>query len=1006
MTIQPPVIDARDQATRLAKLRRLLPAYVPELAPANGAAAAGLMAVFARHTGALAVALNRLPQRQQLAFLDVLGLHLLPAQAARVPLVFTLLETSARDVNVPAGSQAAAVLPPPPPAADDVDAPPAANEPLIFATERAITVTRARLAALYSIDPGTDTFTDHSRNLATGFTAFGDDDLTEHAIYFGHDHLFALAGDITVLLLVTLDNAPDRALALTWEYFADAGWLPLTRDELEDTTLGLTVSGQVALRRVCGPNAKQDTIAGHKSFWIRGRLATPLTPSGIRTTLPVINDVRARLNFEKRCLAPEAAFADGASLDTTKDFLPFGAQPKRFSTFYIASKEVFQRTGAKVGLDFALSINGLAGGSKKDNAGNTVAAGTITLTWEYCDGTSWAKLGVEPTEGSPTAYVFDRDEHVAFTCPPDWAETQVNGKKNYWMRVRIVSGDFGHPVQVTIAADGTSTLDPANIAPPVVKTLAIGYSYATDAQTLDHCLAFNDFVYSDHTDACQWPDQTFKPFRAVADQVPTIHFGFDRPLPTGLVSLYADVTPNEQTDDDASDGGAGARYVWEYASPRGWTQFGVLDDTDGLRRSGTIQFIGSPDAERRDGLGGALYRVRARLKQGEVTTASAVNGIWLNGVWARHHTIADRELLGTSDGNSNQTFQTQRTPLLDGEVVEVQEWIGRGESWRLWFDGVSERDIRLERDAVTGETLAVWVHWALRPHLYASEPDARHYTLERATGTVRFGDGINGMMPPAGRRVVISYASGGGVRGNVAPGTVSEIRAAIPYLKSVFNPIAAGGGSDVETSSDIAERGAQHVRHRDRAVSPLDIEWLAREASPAVARARCLPLTGPSGRAQRGWITVIVVPVGLEAAPIASPQLRRDVQSFLSKRVPAAIASHIRVADAPFTRVAVRADVVPVDAGAAAALNDAIHRALDGFLHPLTGGVNGRGWDFGETVHLSQIASLLENTPGVDHVNDVSLVSDGALLGDVVPIERDALITFGDHEIRLSLGDA
>src|SRR5262249_29704528 len=82
---------------------------------------------------------------------------------------------------------------------------------------------------------------------------------------------------------------------------------------------------------------------------------------------------------------------------------------------------------------------------------------------------------------------------------------------------------------------------PASLQPPVISKLALGYTYETATEALEHCLALNDFVFEDHTEAARWPDRTFTPLWPVADRHPAVHFGFDRPLPAGLVSLYVDV---------------------------------------------------------------------------------------------------------------------------------------------------------------------------------------------------------------------------------------------------------------------------------------------------------------------------------------------------------------------------------------------------------------------------------------------------------------------------------
>jgi hypothetical protein len=46
---------------------------------------------------------------------------------------------------------------------------------------------------------------------------------------------------------------------------------------------------------------------------------------------------------------------------------------------------------------------------------------------------------------------------------------------------------------------------------------------------------------------------------------------------------------------------------------------------------------------------------------------------------------------------------------------------------------------------------------------------------------------------------------------------------------------------------------------------------------------------------------------------------------------------------------------------------------LTEFLHPLKGGPDRRGWDFGRDVFLSEIAAVIEDTTGVDHVAQASV---------------------------------
>jgi hypothetical protein len=195
------------------------------------------------------------------------------------------------------------------------------------------------------------------------------------------------------------------------------------------------------------------------------------------------------------------------------------------------------------------------------------------------------------------------------------------------------------------------------------------------------------------------------------------------------------------------------------------------------------------------------------------------------------------------------------------------------------------------------------------------------------------------------------------------------------------------------------------LRHRDRALAARDFEWLALQASPAVARAHCLPVTGLDGRGQRGWVTVAIVPYGLERQPEPDGELLARVRNYLAARAPAAIAGQVRVVVPKYRPISVVAEIIPLRPDDASTLDAVVRARVDTFLHPLRGGLDGLGWAIGQSVPLSQVAALIQSTPGVDFAREVVLQVGGATYGDEVPGEPDTLPASGDHEIRLTIGD-
>jgi hypothetical protein len=974
-----------DEAEILARLADRAAGYLAEgWRPTPGGAASALLAIVAQDAALIRRAMVETPGTHELRFLDVAGVSPLPPQAARAPLAFTLADDAPLDVALPAGSEVAAQLRPPLTGLDTEGPDPARPEmpagdpePVVFGTERTITLTRARLASVCSLVPAMDAVRDHGSAPTGAFTLFGDLEQMHHELYLGHDTLFELPGTAEVSLMLGVDGRAARAAPeLRWEYLTEEGWLPF--EPVVDQTRGMTVDGEVLLRKVCGPPSQRGEVNGIDSCWIRARVTAALPQAGLGGRLPVLDTVAARVSLIQGGLPLDAAFADGQPVDTTKDFLPFGAQPSLGSVLLIACDEAFKRSGATL----AIAI--------RPSAGSTADSSSAELIWEYSVGPgSWSALPAPENE----RLTGTGPSEVGFERPDDWHAVPVNGAEHYWLRVRIAAGDYGGPSVVRLT-DGQVTLtQPAK--PPVLAGMTVSFGYRSAVAVPQRCLTRNLFTFVDHSEAIRWGREPFSPFQPVPEVQPAVYLGYVAPLPAGLVSLYADVP------DPAEDPGA-SPFTWEYRSSDGWAELAVEDRSAGFRQAGTIAFVGPSDLVVDAGPQRPLHWIRARLKTATATPEPlSVTGLHHNATTARHRREVRGEVLGRSDGTARLTLRTQHAPVLGGQRVEVQEWVGTGQEWESRFGGLT--GVRYERD-LAGSVSGVWVTWTEMPHLYGSVALDRHYSLDRARGLVRFGDGVFGMIPPPGAVVAVDYDFLVGPAGNVPAGALDQPYSALPYVEAVTNPVAAAGGTAGETEDGVRRRGRQRFRHRDRGVSAEDLEWLAVEASPEVAVARCLPLTGPDGTGFRGRATVVIAPRSTAPMPQPSAELVRVVRGHLIARACAAITAGIRILGPTYEPVSVAADVVVDDPARAAGVEDRLRRTLDALLHPLTGGPDGTGWRFGEPVHLSQIALAVEDATGVDFAELIQVSAGGRVSGDRVEIAPDRIAASGRHLLRIRLG--
>lgn len=312
----PPSLDPRDALALAAEFDLRRYGYLPQWNPPPNSAGAAVGPIFARFLEAILNRLNQVPARNRLALLDLLGLRLIPAQAARAPLSFQL-GANAPDAAAPAGTQ---VSSPPPPGS---------SQQIVFETEGDLGITSGKLAQVVSLWPGRDEFIDHSADLAAGNPTTLFDNLalqpTEHILYLGHSTFLAIAGTVKLEVEFNLVQGASSPLEITWEYWDGKVWRGFkdlrasclaAADTSLDGTNGLSVSGSVRLE-TDGAQSQLTPVNGDTSCWIRARLTQALPPDPA-LLLPEVATIRLRSLIDQRIeLTPSVVFVEPAADGTT-----------------------------------------------------------------------------------------------------------------------------------------------------------------------------------------------------------------------------------------------------------------------------------------------------------------------------------------------------------------------------------------------------------------------------------------------------------------------------------------------------------------------------------------------------------------------------------------------------------------------------------------------------------------------------------------------------------------
>lgn len=276
MPLLPPNLDDRTYAQLVAEAKSLIPRYTPEWTDHNESdPGITLIELFAWMTEMLLYRVNRIPDRNYIEFLRLLGIELLPARPAHAELTFTLARNDVDVVFIPKGTRIAA-----PSSGGDA--------PLLFETDETLVALGAKLEAIQSFD-GFSFTNVTTRNAAAGQTLhpFGPRVRKDAALYLGFDSLLPFTSQqVNLMVFVRTDEqkgATHCDLDLTsmpppaeiaWEYWSGSFWEDFELDR--DDTRAFTRSGHIYFPGP-GTDLQKHAFGEVKKplYWIRARLIEP-----------------------------------------------------------------------------------------------------------------------------------------------------------------------------------------------------------------------------------------------------------------------------------------------------------------------------------------------------------------------------------------------------------------------------------------------------------------------------------------------------------------------------------------------------------------------------------------------------------------------------------------------------------------------------------------------------------------------------------------------------------
>jgi Baseplate J-like protein len=314
------------------------------------------------------------------------------------------------------------------------------------------------------------------------------------------------------------------------------------------------------------------------------------------------------------------------------------------------------------------------------------------------------------------------------------------------------------------------------------------------------------------------------------------------------------------------------------------------------------------------------------------------------------------ELIGTSTGLPNMSFDLGETPVVDDSIeIYVQD----------------------------GD---VFSKWTQVQHILDYGPNDLVFTTylnDNDTVTITFGDGISGVIPTLYSEIRANYTVGGGAIGNITnsvidtisyvPGLSESQTTALQADLTVTNTSVGIGGSDPESTEEIRSVAPLTLRSNNRAVTLQDYADLALSVS-GVGKANATASIWTS-------VTLYIAPTrnatDTDQAPgldeLGAPteeydRLKSDVTTFLEDKI--LLGTSVTIQPPTYVDLAISITYTKLSQYTTTEIEKAIKaKLLSDF------GYN--GMNFQDTIYAQDIEFSLAQVPGVKVVDVTQLQKEG-----------------------------
>lgn len=938
-------LDNRDASDIRARIAELAKSYTPEwksdyTRPDIGAT---LAILYAKQMGENIKFYNESIDRCHIEFINMLGLSLMPSQPASSVVVFGLIKDTIDGAFVSKNSKLLSD----------------AEERVVFETQKPLYITNSELKDIFMIHGVTGRIKKIAGNLKRpelipeiekeeiveeedyfncfSLFRFNEVEIERNAVLLYHSHIFDIQGQNIYLrikgnrgLVKDIRNGKYRI-----SYFDGEKFEPVTRvlnADDEDTLILQKYSA-------CGK------VTREKEY----------SCLAIEAVMPIKDNITVdSISFSSSGDRYPIEFAGNGTSDfDVREFQPFGNMPTLYQEFYFGHEEYFSKKGSKVTIRFNAFFNEFVSKMAQEKIDeelkiikrkprsiyneNISDSYIDEITLEYFNGMGWKRLETDQEIKKMFALADSRDYEISFTVPLDWEETVELGHRSHMLRMRILRSDncYNMPVRYHY---------------PVITDMQVEYTYQNRFMKPEMTERITGTQRINVSKAIM-EDRPFEMFMRNSIQHTSLFLGFNKKIKDGPIGIYFEL------DEDRHF--TGSNFEYEYSTAKGFKLLKVEDYTGRMTRSGIVRFMPPEDFAPYTVEGVECCWIRIIDTEGIFDNDKGyfpyIKNIYMNAVEVLNVESHQRENYYIDEIVPNMKFG-----LNHNDIYDIELWVNEA-------GNISKEEMKkylVEKPAECEAVYDLWgsirefyIKWTEKENFYLSNPNDRHYVLDRMSGTVMFGDGVHVKIPRVTNSVAFytNVKTCNGMQGNLEKGMINDTISYLKFVDSIKNVTPAFGGCNIETVSGAIRRGTNILGNRKRLITMQDYVREIKAISNTIEQVDCVLDRNPDGTYTESAINFIILLKKYRETSLAFERLVPQIEQHLLEHCEHTIAPEkIRIVEPVLVKISVdvwlknelRRDDIEI--------KELFSKTLEQYLDPIESKTS-PGWKIGQLPRKKQI---------------------------------------------------